>query len=52
MTLKQGSKVKFDTCKDLQIMSSNKFSHSKPPGPMIREILRLFDMPHYLTLKM
>ena len=46
MTLKQGSKVKFDTAKDLQTTISRKlFSHSKPLRPMIREILGLFVVP-------
>ena len=40
MTLKQGSKVKFDIAKDLKIKISKQwFSLSKPLGSMPREIL-------------
>ena len=47
MTLKQGSKVKFNTCKkDLQTMISNiLFSHSKPPWTNDKGDMRAFDMP-------
>ena len=52
MTLKQGSKVKFDITKDLQTTISNKlFCHSKPLGPMISEILGLFVMPPPFDIK-
>ena len=45
MILKQESKVKFEIVKDLQTTISNKlFCHSKPRGPMIREVLGLFVM--------
>ena len=45
MTLKQGSKVKSDTCKRLAGHDFLKLlSHSEPLGQMIREIVWLFDM--------
>ena len=45
MTFKQVLKLNFDT---LQTTICNKsFSHSKPLGQMIREILRLFDIPPF-----
>ena len=48
MTLKQGSKVKFNIAKDLQTTISKKlFSHSKSVGPMIKEILALFVIPPF-----
>ena len=42
----EGKRSNFTLAKDLQTMISKKlFSHFKPLGPMIREMLGLFDMP-------
>ena len=53
MTLKQRQRSNLTLAKDSQAMISSKlFCHSKPIGPMIKEILGPFDMmTDHLTLK-